>query len=174
MSNDDVPNRESPPLSEIPTPWGPIRAPLRSIGYFALGLFLAYLIMLFVVIPRRVPVLADPMIEAALTAQPAPTVVPSLVVRNPSGGGGSVRYYCVVRGQDRPVTVRIEPIPAGVSEAEYSWEVAGATLTKAFDWERDLEIGEDKEIGDLITVNVCRGNVCLRPVTFQVQEVCPQ
>jgi hypothetical protein len=195
MSNDDAPNNQTPPLlNEANKPRGclallgglsgttririlgmEIDAPLGIVLALFLGLLVAYAAILLWVIPKHVVVLSDPLIDAALTAQPTPTAQPPLprlviVDKYPQN-----TQYCVQPGEK--VYLRIEPTP-DPTKTNYKVDALGTMeITKGRDSGMFFTI-EGKKAGDPITLILYEVNsegVIGRPISdarFSVQEVC--
>ena len=195
MPNDNVPTPNNPPppssnggeqpkrsvlliikdLIRYEGPLGPLVAILLT---FVVTIFLTYFATLLWVIPKHVVILADPIIEKVLTAQPPPTVqpsptsVPSLVVVNKQLHE-SVSYCVTPKDM---VYLRIEPQPSS-SGTQYEWSVSkGAVFSRIDVGQGDLEVKTEK-IGERITVDVCfypdaKSKLCFPSKIFLVQEVC--
>jgi len=138
-----------------------------------LGFFVAYLGILLWVVPRRVPVLSDPLIDAALTAQPTRPPLPRLVVvdRSPQD-----TQYCVKPGDT--VLLRIEPTPDPTKPAYLVDDLwTGIHLEQRSWWEWQFKV-EGKKPGDYFVLMLYEVNekgergYGISRATFSVQEGC--
>jgi hypothetical protein len=150
-------------------------APLGVGLTVVLGLVAAYVLLLAWVVPKRVPVLSEPLIDAALTAQPTPTAVPPLPRLVVSKKIIQNTQFCVEPGER--VYLRIEPTPDPAKIKYFVDDLGTANDLERSDSELDFTV-EDKKPGDLITLilyEVDERGALGRPLSdarFSVQEVC--
>lgn len=204
MSNGDAPGTGSPPpppsnggnqrkgclgslapqsvvgdlFGETKIKWGDkeISAPLGILSAMLVACVLAYFVLMLWAIPKHVPILSDPLIEAALTAVPTPTPAPTptpvsrvVVDKRPQSA-----YYCVYPGE-KGINVRVDPTPSA-PVSNYRWYIAGATLTEVAYWNRWFDVDEEMKPGENILVSVCENDVnkpCLGSINFVIAQVCP-